>query len=218
MYDIAIVGGGPAGATLARLVDNKYKVLLLERRSFLDNMPRASEKSCGGLLDPDAQRMMARFGLGIPKSALLSPQMFAVRTIDIANGLECYYQRHYINIDRNEFDKWLESIIPPSVTVMNECVLKSFEEKEDHVTVRFNHRGKDFEERARLLVGADGAFSTVRRQGSVMIPCPNYMYPYRSGLKPTKHRIITVPFLMRKLRIFTPGRYPRKTGLSSAQR
>lgn len=165
MYDIAIVGGGPAGSTLARLVGSKYKVLLLEKRSFLDNMPQASEKCCGGLLDPDAQRMMARFGLGIPKSALLSPQMFAVRTIDISNGVERYYQRHYINIDRIEFDKWLVSIIPPAVTVMNGCVLKSFEGKGDHVTVRFNHRGRDFEEKAGLLVGADGAFSTIRRQG-----------------------------------------------------
>jgi len=34
MYDIVIIGGGPAGATLARLIGNKYKVLLLERRTF----------------------------------------------------------------------------------------------------------------------------------------------------------------------------------------
>ncbi len=165
MYDIAIVGGGPAGATLARLVGDKYKVLLLEKRSFLDDRPRASEKCCGGLLDPDAQLMMARFGLSIPKSVLLSPQMFAVRTIDIKNSVERYYQRHYINIDRSEFDKWLESIIPASVTVINGCVFKSFKEKEDHVAVRFNHRGRDFEKKTRLLVGADGAFSIVRRQG-----------------------------------------------------
>lgn len=165
MYDIAIVGGGPAGATLARLVGNKYKVLLLEKRSFSDVMPVASEKCCGGLLDPDAQRMMARFGLGIPKSVLLSPQMFAVRTIDISNSVERYYQRHYINIDRNEFDKWLESIIPPSVAVINGCIFKSFEEKEDHVTVKFHHKGRDYEEHVKLLVGADGAFSSVRRQG-----------------------------------------------------
>lgn len=165
MYDIAIVGGGPAGATLARLVGNKYKVLMLEKRNFSGDISRASEKCCGGLLDPDAQRMMARFGLGIPKSVLLSPQMFAVRTIDISNSVERYYQRHYINIDRGEFDKWLELIIPPSVTVMKGCIFKSFEEKGDHVAVRFNYKGRDFEEKARLLVGADGAFSMVRRQG-----------------------------------------------------
>ncbi len=165
MYDIAIVGGGPAGATLARLVGNGYKVLVLEKRSFIPDMPFASEKCCGGLLDPDAQRMMARFGLGIPKTVLLSPQMFAVRTIDMTNSIERYYQRYYININRNEFDKWLGSIIPPSVNVIDGCVFNTFEEKEDCVIIKFSRDGKEYAEKARLLAGADGAFSKVRRQG-----------------------------------------------------
>ena len=97
---------GPAGSTLARLAGKKYKVLLLEKRTFAPDMALASEKCCGGLLDPDAQQMLARFGLGLPKSALLSPQLFAVRTIDMKNSIERYYQRHYINIDRSEFDRW----------------------------------------------------------------------------------------------------------------
>ncbi len=165
MYDIAIVGGGPAGTTLARLVGNRYKVLVLEKRSFDPDMPFASEKCCGGLLDPDAQRMMARFGLGIPKSVLLSPQMFAVRTIDITNSLERFYQRYYININRNEFDKWLGSIIPPSVNVIDGCIFNRFEEKEDCVVIKFSRDGKEYEEKARLIAGADGAYSKVRRQG-----------------------------------------------------
>jgi len=37
MYDIVIVGGGPAGSTLARLVGDRYRVLLLEKRSFTEN-------------------------------------------------------------------------------------------------------------------------------------------------------------------------------------
>ncbi len=172
MYDIAIVGGGPAGATLARLAGSKYKVLLLEKRSFQDDMPITREKSCGGLLDPDAQRMMARFGLGIPKSVLQSPQMFAVRTIDLSNGVERYYQRHYININRNEFDKWLESIIPPSVTVMTDTIFRSFEDRENHIVVRFRHKGREYNECTRILVGADGALSAVRMQRFRECLCP----------------------------------------------
>ncbi len=172
MYDLTIIGGGPAGATLARLLGNKYNILLLEKRTFSEQMAFSSQKSCGGLLDPDAQKMLARFGLGIPKSALLSPQMFAVRTIDISNSIERYYQRHYINIDRNELDKWLGSIVPPSVTQLNGCVYKSFEEKEDGLIVRYHHMGKDCESKTRLLIGADGAFSMVRRQGCGEKPSP----------------------------------------------
>lgn len=89
MYDIVIVGGGPAGATLARLIGKKYKTLLLEKRRF-DDSPESGHKCCGGLLAPDAQEMLARFGLGVPKSTLAGPQLFAVRTIDITNSLERY--------------------------------------------------------------------------------------------------------------------------------
>ena len=173
MYDIAIVGGGPAGATLARLAGKNCRVLLLEKRTFSADMPLASEKSCGGLLDPDAQQMMARFGLGIPKAVIVSPQMFAVRTIDIKNSIERYYQRHYINIDRNEFDRWLESIVPSSVNIVNGCIFKSYEENDDYVVVRYSNKGKDYEEKAKLLVGADGAISRVRRQGFCDRPTPN---------------------------------------------
>jgi len=172
MYDIIIVGGGPAGATLARLAGNRYRILMLEKRSFSDDMPFSARKCCGGLLDPDAQRMMASFGLGIPKSVLMSPQLFAVRTIDLRNGIERYYQRHYINIERNEFDKWLGSIVPPSVTVMSGCICKSFDVKDEYITVRFQHEGREYEEKGKLLVGADGADSGIRRRCFGMMPAP----------------------------------------------
>jgi flavin-dependent dehydrogenase len=32
MYDIAIIGAGPAGATLARLIGHRYRVLLVDKR------------------------------------------------------------------------------------------------------------------------------------------------------------------------------------------
>jgi len=163
MYDIAIIGGGPAGATLARLIGDKYKVLLLERRTFEEPLYNGVQKCCGGLLDPDAQKMLASFGLGLPKSVVLSPQMFAVRTIDIDNSIERYYQRHYINIDREEFDRWLESIVPEAVKIVNGSIYKSHDVQEDYVSIRYTKDGKDYTEKAKIIVGADGAFSRVRK-------------------------------------------------------
>ncbi len=172
MYDIIIVGGGPAGAALARIIGHKFRVLLLEARTFQQDMPITKQKCCGGLLDPDAQQMMAKFGLGIPKSVLLSPQLFAVRTIDITNSIERYYQRHYINIDRNEFDKWLGSILPASVDRINGCIFKYHEDTGKAVNVTYYLNGTEHQAQTKLLVGADGAFSTVRRQGFVSSPTP----------------------------------------------
>ena len=68
MYDIAIVGAGPAGSTLARLLGDRYRILLVDRRR-LDLAPahrRHSAKPCGGLLAPSAQHELARQGLGVP--------------------------------------------------------------------------------------------------------------------------------------------------------
>ena len=181
MYDIIIVGGGPAGSTLARLVGGRFRVLLLEKRSFAVDMRFIGQKCCGGLLDPDAQRMLARFGLGIPRDVLVSPQLFAVRTIDIKNRIERYYQRHYINIDRNEFDKWLESIVPPGVTIINGCIYRSCEEKDGYLAVRFRHGGREYEEKTKMLVGADGAFSLVRRQSFGTRRRRSFIYVSRNG-------------------------------------
>jgi flavin-dependent dehydrogenase len=108
MYDIAIIGSGPAGVNLARLIGNKYKILLLDKRGLdQEKFQISDEKCCGGLLAPDAQKIIAKLCLGIPKNILVNPQLFAVRAIDLTNNLDRLYQRFYINLDRKKFDKWL---------------------------------------------------------------------------------------------------------------
>lgn len=165
MYDVIIIGGGPAGATLARLIGKDYKVLVLEKRDFKNKHQYNREKCCGGLIAPDAQLMLAKFGLGTPKSVLVSPQLFAVRVLDFDNSNERYYQRNYINIDREEFDKWIASLIPSQVNIIYNCLYKSYKATEEGITVKYLYNGKEYEEKTRILVGADGAFSRVRKQG-----------------------------------------------------
>lgn len=165
MYDIIIVGAGPAGATLARLIGKRYKVLLLDKRQIIDpSLRRTFEKCCGGLIAPDAQRMLAKLGLGLPKKVLTEPQLFTVRTIDIQNSIERYYQRHYINVDREKFDQWLVSLIPQEVDIRCGCLFKKYEEECGRFKISYIQNGKEYAEYADLLVGADGGSSTVRKQ------------------------------------------------------
>jgi flavin-dependent dehydrogenase len=131
MYDLIIVGAGPAGATLARLLGKNNKILLLDRRrmdrSGSLGMKEGLEKCCGGLIAPDAQQMLAKMGLGVPRGVLVGPQLFTVRTIDVRNRLERHYQRHYINIDREKFDSWLVSLIPSGVDAKWAASFKGFD-------------------------------------------------------------------------------------------
>jgi flavin-dependent dehydrogenase len=162
LFDLAIIGAGPAGATLARLTVPYHKVLLLEARDLEKGGP-GSDKCCGGLLAPDAQQALAELGLGLPKNILVGPQLFAVRTIDLDNGLERYYQRHYINMGRGAFDRWLVSLIPRSADVRHGCRLIGLERTKGGVRVRYVRKGRENTEESRILVGADGAGSMVRK-------------------------------------------------------
>ena len=167
MYDVAIVGAGPAGATLARLIGENYRVLLVDKRELTDlSESFASRKCCGGLLAPDAQRMLSKLGLGLPKSVLEEPQLFVVKALDIQQGLEKYYQRHYINMDRHKFDCWLLSLVPSRVEIRTNCRLDSYSSENDFFKLSLAQDSKTYTERTRILVGADGATSKVRRQSS----------------------------------------------------
>lgn len=168
MYDLIIVGAGPAGATLARLLGRENKILLLDRRQLDKPIELGTqsglEKCCGGLIAPDAQQMLAKMGLGVPREVLVGPQLFTVRTIDVQNKLERYYQRNYINIDRGKFDSWLVSLIPARVDRHLAASFKSYEQSLEGIRVNYTWEGREYEAETRFLIGADGAASSIRRK------------------------------------------------------
>lgn len=162
-YDIAIIGAGPAGATLARLLPGYYRILLMDRRDLID---RTNEKSkcCGGLLAPDAQEMLGKMGLAVPVECLVDPQIFMIKAIDFDNYLERFYQRFYFNLDRQRFDEWLLSMVPDNVDLALGCRFTSLSEAKEGYDIAFMYGNRIFTEKVKLIVGADGAWSSVRQQ------------------------------------------------------
>jgi geranylgeranyl diphosphate/geranylgeranyl-bacteriochlorophyllide a reductase len=165
MYDIAIIGAGPAGSTVARMLGTRYRVLLVDRRELGGPRPEGGlGKSCGGLLAPAAQAELARQGLGLPAEVIAGQQLFAVRTLDLVADLERLYQRFYVNVDREAFDRWLVSLIPDRVETAFGWTLTDLTADDDGPFLRFStSQGGMVGVRARMVIGADGASSLVRR-------------------------------------------------------
>lgn len=190
-YDIAIIGLGPAGATLARLLDPRFRVIAIDKKTLEPSDPiavssndtavaapsdlpsassRAFRKPCGGLLSPDAQRSLAAFDITLPADILVSPQIFSVRVVDLPHDITRYYQRCYVNMDRHRFDQWLIGLIPETVHMELGATVSSVRARND-VSARaegfaityVDAHGMPKTVTSRIVVGAEGAFSHVRR-------------------------------------------------------
>ncbi len=159
MYDIAIIGLGPAGATFARLVDKKYKTVVIDKKS---NKEDCFHKPCGGLLATDAQKSLSSFNLTLPTNVLVNPQIFAVKTIDTKQDLKQYYQRFYMNLDRHKFDMWLISLIGSHVNIIDDANCSSIKKENDHYVIEYKKDDVVHVIQAKHIVGADGANSIVR--------------------------------------------------------
>lgn len=162
-YDITIIGAGPAGATLARKLQDKYKVLLVDKRP-LDKEPSKLIKNCGGLIAPDAQKALASFGLSIPRDVLVSPQMFAVKTLDFDNDMIRTYQRHYINVDRERYDRWLVSLCDGRIQKAFSTRFRGAVKKEEHYEVMLLTNEDKEVITTDVIIGADGANSKVKKE------------------------------------------------------
>lgn len=160
-YDIIVIGGGPAGATFAANAPKKYKVLLIDGHKI---KYKGNGKPCGGLISPDAQKLLKQLGYEIPAEILTDPQIPLVKTIDIDSRVTLDCARNYINVDRAAFDEWLRSKAADNVeTVFGIC--SDIKRDEHGFSVCVSGENGDISEyRSEWIVGADGADSIVRRK------------------------------------------------------
>ncbi|WP_100064945.1 FAD-binding protein [Miniphocaeibacter massiliensis] len=164
MYDVVIIGGGPAGSTLARELPKTLKIAIIDKKIINDkNSTTSFKKCCGGLLAPDAQENLAKFGYGFPKEILVNPQIFAVETIDLKENITRFYQRSYLNFNRHYFDLWLMSLIPNNVDVIDNSRVTSLIKNKDSFLISYIENGAEKTIASKYIVGAEGANSIVRK-------------------------------------------------------
>jgi flavin-dependent dehydrogenase len=84
--------------------------------------------------------------------------------MDWDNHLVRSYARQYVNIDRTAFDRWLLSLVPQTADIRHHAAYQKSEPNADGLTLHFTENDEPKTAQVRFLVGADGAFSTVRRE------------------------------------------------------
>lgn len=172
-YDIIIIGGRCAGASLAlRLAGSNLKILLVERATFpsLPNVPSAP------FIHPATMRLLDE--LNIQESEYTHPgseiDYFVVEIVNYFHAAmptsQMKLDRNYFRgIDRSLFDKvlWNHAAGVPGVTAHdNFSVTRIIKDDAGIVNgiVGRTHEGEEVSFSADLVVGADGRFSFSARQ------------------------------------------------------
>ncbi len=156
MYDVIIIGGGPAGASAGiSLLGKGHKVLLIDKATF----PR--EKICGGGI---SIRAINRFPFLSEHLNAIPVNYITKIYLQSPDHSEIIEKRHNpicFMIKRHYFDNMLLNICKHGgIEVLENTKLRGISLNENFVTLVTNS-GETV--KARLIIGADGANSTTAR-------------------------------------------------------
>ena len=187
MYDVIIIGAGPAGCIAAKkLAEYGFEVLLAEKMS----LPR--EKSCSGILIPKSIQMVETELGKIPEDVFSSPRINQGIILNSEDGKEYRFESEGYNIWRNEFDRWMcLKAEDAGCTLKTLTSALSCEEKKDQLTVNFARRSAEkenglnkmefFQEKTRLVIASDGASS--RNRSDLLKTPPDCIITYQTFCK-----------------------------------
>jgi menaquinone-9 beta-reductase len=166
LFDVAIVGGGPAGSSCAAFCAlTGLQPLLLDREKF----PR--EKVCGDCLNPSCWPVFERLKLtqrvrDLSHSKICSVEFIAINgrkvIVDFPSDTDCE-----ISVKRSLFDDLLLRRARELGADVHEQTTAIGLSRNDHWNIE-TFSGKSFQ--ARILVGADGRNSTVARLCNLLPP------------------------------------------------
>ena len=171
-YDVAIVGGGPAGATAAAyLAREGVRTLLLDKATF----PR--DKACGDAVCTKSVRILRELGLLEAVEGEIGVRAFSQTFVSLqGDSLPLpFIERHadvvekafvYV-IRRERFDNVLfqHAKAQPTVTAVEGFSMTGLLRDGDRVAgVRGTVGGVSRDYEAKIVIGADGAMSRVAEQ------------------------------------------------------
>lgn len=160
MYDVIVVGAGPAGSTAAKVLAEKgIHVLLVERH----RLPR--NKSCSGVLIRKTMDLVRRcYGQDVPLSAACTPAENRGMIFTDDKGREFRFEQDGLNVWRSSFDHWLtEQAAASGAEVRDGAGAVSCGEQNDVISVTL--RGESpCAEQAKYVVDCEGVTGVLKRK------------------------------------------------------
>ena len=160
MYDVIVVGAGPAGCTASKVLAEKgYKVLLVEKF----RMPRY--KSCSGVLIKKSMELVKTyFGEDVPGSAMCTPTDNRGMIFTNDKGKEYRFEQEGLNVWRSHFDGWLAKKAKESGAEVRDGVSALSCTEQDGIVEVSLHGEKNYTESARYVLDCEGVVGTLKRQ------------------------------------------------------
>ena len=182
MYDVIVVGAGPAGCTASKILAEKgYKVLLVEKFK----MPRY--KSCSGVLIKKSMELVKNyFGEDVPESAMCTPTENRGMIFTDDKGREYRFEQEGLNVWRSHFDGWLAVKARESgAEVRDGAAALSCTEQDGFVEVSL-HGENNYTESARYVLDCEGVVGTLKRHiarqyaGKITEELPGYITTFQT--------------------------------------
>jgi len=168
-YNVLVIGAGPAGSTAARHAAlGSAKTLMIEKRSEIGTPVRCGE----GV----AKRWLDEVGLS-PSKAFIAHEVDGAKVVspdgttlvidEARAGNECGYI-----LERDLFDRHLAKLAAAAgaeIRIRTSAV-GLLEEDGNVVGARLTHMGREYDVRAKVVIGADGVESQVGRWAGLEKP------------------------------------------------
>src|SRR5262249_20785671 len=207
LFDVAIVGGGPAGSSCSAFCAMAgLQSLVIDREKF----PR--EKVCGDCLNPSCWPVLKRLTLAervrhLPHSKLCSVEFIAIDgrkvIVDLPSGADCE-----ISVKRSFFDDLLLRRARELGADVHEQTTVTGLSRDDHWKIE-TASGQTFH--ACMLIGADGRNSTVAH------PCNLLQRPERERVALQAHVPRPPDFDNRIVLQFLPEGYSGQAPVNETQ-
>lgn len=158
MYDVIIIGAGPAGTCCAKkLSENGYSVMIYDRRTSV-----GEPKRCGEGISEGIEHLIGKIPERCIAQRIKGVRIYAPNE----KYLEAVVEQAGYVLERKVFDKWLaeEAVRAGSKIQTNTHISDFIKQGDRFVGVKGEFFGEPFEERAKIIICATGSKSVLRKK------------------------------------------------------